>query len=285
MKKLSIILLIYYFLLNPVHPQVMPGDSTKKNPNPTKLLLIGGISIGLFTYGYVIQDNIWWKGSESSFHFNWRNDWTASLGSDKFGHFYLAYLGTNLYQQAFSWAEIDEHKSLLYAMLVMFGYQTFTEIRDGFSKDYGFSWGDLSANVLGITFPYLQSKIELLNAFNFKISYYPSSRFKKGSNKYLIDDYESTYNWLSIDLNRLLPETFSKSFPDFINLAIGHSVKKLDYPNKSYHELFIGLDWDIKALPGNGWFWNLLKKNLNFYHLPAPAIKIYPNTVWYGLKF
>lgn len=259
-------------------------DSVKSSPSTEKLLIIGGISAASFIGGYVIQNNIWWKGEKSSFHFNWKNDWNYALGSDKFGHFFLGYSGTNVYKQAFEWSGLTKNESLFYSILVMFAYQTFTEIRDGFSRDYGFSWSDFGANVLGITYPYWQSKFDFLESFNFKISYYPSQRFKDGSNNYIIDDYESTYNWLSIDVDTYLPKKVADVFPAFINLAIGHSVKRLGHKD-SHHELFIGLDWDLKDLPGNGWFWNLLKKNINFYHLPAPAVKVYPNTVWYGLKF
>ena len=101
----------------------------------------------------------------------------------------------------------------------------------------------------------------------------------------LIDDYESTYHWLSIDVNGLLSSSAKEVFPDFINIAIGHSVKNLDGFGGGNHELYISLDWDFEALPGESSFWRTIKRWLNFYHFPAPAVKIYPDVVWYGLKF
>ena len=258
-------------------------DSSKVSN--TKLAIIGGTTVAFFTYGYVIQNNIWWKGEKSDFHFNSSGDFKYALNADKLGHFYFAYLATNIYSDLFQWAGVKKRNALLYGGLVAFTFQTFTEIRDGFSEGYGFSWGDFTANFIGAAYPSLQNYFPALRPFNFKISFYPSEKYKNGSNTHILDDYESTYHWLSIDINGVLPKPAKEVFPDFINIAVGHSVKNLDGFGSGNHELFISLDWDFEALPGEGKFWKALKRLLNFYHFPAPAVKVYPNVVWYGLKF
>lgn len=257
------------------------SDSIKVNTD--RLLVIGAGTIGLMAASYGLQDNIWWKGEKSSFHFNWTQDWKANLGADKFGHMYFSYLASNLYIEAYNWAGLNRYEQRLYGGISAMVHQTFTEIRDGFSKEYGFSFGDYAFNLVGAFYPLLQYEYPLLESFRFKISYYPSDRFKAGSNNYIIDDYESTYNWLSIDINNLLTGEAGKYFPDFVDLTIGHSVKNLGINAK--HEFYIGLDWDFEALPGNNAILKFLKKSLNFYHFPSPVVKIYPNVVWYGLKF
>ncbi len=262
------------------------NNSTDSNTvSTTKLLVIGGTTAAFFTYGYIVQNNIWWKEEKSSFHFNNSQDFKYSLNADKLGHFYFAYLTTNIYSDLFQWAGIKKRKAVLYGGLVAFTFQTFTEIRDGFSEGYGFSWGDVAANFLGATYPSLQEYYPALKPFDFKISFYPSEKYKSGENRYILDDYESTYHWLSIDVNRLMPKSVANVFPDFIDIAIGHSVKNLDGLGGGNHELYIGLDWDFEALPGEGRFWKTIKRWLNFYHFPAPAVRVYPGVVWYGLKF
>ncbi|MCF8241133.1 MAG: YfiM family protein [Melioribacteraceae bacterium] len=258
-------------------------DSTEININ--RLALVGGVTAAGFVYAYGIQNNMWWKGEKSSFHTNWQNDWEYALGSDKFGHFYFAYLLTNIYYEAFRWSDIPGERSMLYASLLTFSYQTFIEIRDGFSKGYGFSWGDFGANSLGALYPHMQKRFHFLKPISFKISYYPSQRYKEGNNQYILDDYESTFNWISFDVNQWLPKNIDKAIPDFINVAIGHSVNNLGFENSRQHELYLSLDLNLKKLPGDGWFLNLIKGALDFYHLPSPAVKIYPDVVWYGLKF
>lgn len=258
-------------------------DSINNKINYTKLSIIGGVTLSGFIYGHSLQSKIFWTGKSSSFHFNWQQDWENYLGADKFGHFYFPYVVTHLYSDLFEWSGIEREQSLIYSGSLALFYQTYVEVFDGFTKDLGFSWGDMGANILGSVYPYLQEKNPVLKNFHFKISFYPSERFKQGSNEVIFDDYESTYHWLSINIHNFLPENIKKFYPSFINLSVGHSVNNLDFDKN--HELFLGLDWNLESLPGDFWLWKIIKKYLNFYHFPAPAVKIYPNVIWYGLKF
>ena len=50
--------------------------------------------------------------------------------------------------------------------------------------------------------------------------------------------------------------------------------------------MFIGLDYDLKKIiPQTSHFLVTLSQVLNFIHFPAPAIKVSPNSVLYGLYF
>ncbi len=276
-------ILIFLFFISPLLPQdSLRTDSSQINYY--KLTFIGASTLGGFIYGQAFQKNLWWKGEKSSFHFNWKEDWSYALGADKFGHFYFPMLVTNIYSDAFVWSGIDKERSLLYGGITALTYQTFTEIKDGFSKQWGFSWGDFSANVLGAAYPYLHYKCPQLKNFNMKISFFPSERFKKGSNRVIFDDYESTYHWLSITVAQYLPVVIKNYYPEWINFAIGHSVKGFD-TNSRHREIYLALDLNTDELPGNSSFLKFIKKYLNFYHLPMPAVKLYPDVVWYGLKF
>ncbi len=285
MKKIITVIFIFLLAADHLSAQAKKDTSSGSKINYLRLSLIGGITTGAFIYGYAVQNNLWWKGDKSKFHFEWKHDWTYALGEDKFGHFFFPYLVSNIYSDAFEWAGISKSNSILYASSFALLYETFVEVRDGFSKQWGFSWGDFTADALGASYPLLQHHFPVLKNFNFKISFFPSDRFKRGSNRVIFDDYESTYDWLTINVHNLLPDEIKKYYPSFINLSIGHSVEKLDNMGGGNHRFYIGLDWNLNALPGTGWFLKLLKKYLNFYHLPAPAVQIYPHVIWYGLKF
>ncbi len=275
-----------YFLLILLFCQTTFAQTFEKDSiNTNRLLLVGGLSTGAFVYAYGIQNNMWWKGEKTNFHTNWTQDWNASLGADKIGHFYFGNLVSTIYKNAFHWIGFTKRNSLLYAGLFTLTYQTFLEIRDGFSKQYGFSWGDFAANSLGSMYLFIQDSYPELQNFNFKISYFPSQRFKNGSNAYIMDDYESTYHWLSIDVDKLLPGNWDKYFPDFINLAFGHSVNGLNNLKNANHEFYFGIDWDLQSIQSESELLNSFIEIINKYHLPAPTIKVYPNIVWYGLKF
>jgi hypothetical protein len=276
MKIIFNFLLLFNYLL-------LPQSDTLTQISAPKIIGISAATVAGFTYGHLLQEEIWWKGQRTSFHFNWSDDWTYSLGGDKLGHFYFPYLVTNIYTQAFEWSGMNRKQSLYTAASIAFAYQTYIEIRDGFSAQYGFSWGDFTANLLGAAYPILQDKNPFFNNFNWKISFHPSNRFKQNSHRAIIDDYESTYHWLTLNIFNLLPEQIQTYFPEFINLTIGHSVANLDYQGR--HEIFIGLDWNLEALPGDHWLLKLLKRNLNYYRIPAPVIRLSPDFAGFGFKF
>ncbi len=263
---------------------LLHAQTPKDSINNTKLYIIAGASTAAFIYGYAVQNTIWWKGSKSKFHSNFKQDWEYALGSDKFGHFFFGISITRLYSHALMWSGMSEEKALYYSGIVALSYQTFIEIRDGFSKDYGFSWGDFAANLMGAIYPNLQYRYPYLKNFNFKLSFYPSERFKQGYNKYILDDYESTYNWLSINFRNFLPDKIRNYIPPFINIAIGHSVKKLNLQTR-HHEFFLALDWDFSYIKTENHLLKFLKSLLGLYHLPSPAVQIYPDVIWYGIKF
>jgi hypothetical protein len=250
-----------------------------------RLALVTGITSAGFIYGYTMQHAMWWKGEKSPFHFEWKQDWTYALGSDKFGHAYFPYLVSNIYCKLFQWSGVNETKSIWLGSALGMSYQTFIEIRDGFSKEWGFSWGDFTADLLGSSYPVAQYYYPWLRNITLKISYYPSNRFREHHNSTLIDDYESTYDWVSVSVHSLLPYECKKFWPAFVNLALGHSVKNLDDPSGGHHEFYLGLDWNLLSIPDSWWLYRILKNTIGYYHLPAPAIRIYPGVTWYGFKF
>lgn len=248
-----------------------------------RLYIVGGATLGGFVYGHVLQNNMWWKGEKSPFHAEWKNDWKYALGADKIGHMFFPYMVTRTYSGLFRWAGLSAEKSIWYGSGVALTYQSYIEIRDGFSKKYGFSWGDWAADVAGAGIPVMQYYYPSIRDIRLKISFYSSEKFRKGSNAYIIDDYESTYHWISYPLQKVIP-----GFPgklSFVNAALGHCIRYPDAANGGSHELFLSLDWDLEKIK-TGWeIADALIAFLNHYHLPSPAIKVYPDIKFYGLKF
>jgi len=290
------VLFVFLFILQLLNSAqaYQPADSTQhvdtSTVDITRLAVVGGVTTVVIAGGIVLQKNIWWKGEQSKFHLNFQRDWEYALGADKLGHFFFPYFVAGEYSQVLEWCGVDSISALWYAGGLALGHQTFVEIRDGYSKDLGggylgFSWADMGANILGASFPLLRQRSAFLQNFNVKISYYPSQAFASGAHSAIIDDYESTYHWLSFSPRILLPASIAKDFPGWLNLAIGHSVKQLDGYGGGNHEIFLSVDWNLSAIPIEGKFWKTLARTLDYYHFPAPAVKIYPNIVWYGLKF
>jgi hypothetical protein len=284
-KFKRIVCFFLLFLLSPFS-YCANADSTKsssKSINYTKLAFVGVGTAGTMAVIHVYQKNAWWSGQRRSFHVV--NDWEYALNIDKIGHFYGANLISNLFSSSLQWAGIESKKSLIYGALLGSIFGLYVEFEDGFATDWGFSPGDAGADLLGAWYPVAQEYFPILKNFNFKWSYIPTSQLKSGKKKIFIDDHEGQTMWLSISVVNFLPEKIRKFYPVFLNLALGYGVRDLDGRGGGVREFYISLDYDLEKLPGDGWLWGLIKKNLNYIHLPAPAIRLTPKFAFFGLFF
>ncbi len=251
--------------------------------NYTKLAIVSVGTAGTMAVIHVYQQHAWWSGQRRSFHIV--NDWEYALNIDKIGHFYGATLISNLFSGSLKWAGVNEKKAMIYGALLGTVFGLYVEFEDGFATDWGFSPGDAGADILGAWYPVAQHYVPVLRNFNFKWSYIPTTQLKSGVKKIFIDDHEGQTMWLSISVNNFLPEKIEKIYPDFLNIAIGYGVRNLDGRGGGQREFYISLDYDLEKLPGDGWLWKLIKKNLNYIHLPAPAVRLTPKFALFGLFF
>jgi hypothetical protein len=257
--------------------------------DPVKMTILGVVGVGVFTAMHVYYKNTWWKDQET--YFKWAQDGYYARNMDKASHIYTANFFTEATAVAYEWAGLNPKKALLYGALTAIAYETYIEINDGFSPNWGFDWGDMGANIAGALYPFLQRAVPSFEHVNFKWSFQPGWIKKKAENTDdLLDDYTNMTFWLSVNPMIALPKSFTngKYYPNFLALALGMSVKNASHASGSqnaYTEWFISLDWDIKQFPGKSDFWQKFKRLLNFYHFPAPAVRISPSGIWYGLYF
>lgn len=253
--------------------------------DPWRLGALTTVGVGAFTVGHGWLNNLWWKGAPADFHVNVQQDWSYALGADKVGHAYFAATSATVIAGSLRWSGVDTASSLWWGSSIAMAYQTYNEIRDGFSQNYGFSPGDMAGNLLGAAWPLAQHYAPELKAITFQISFYPSEPFRNGFYNAIIDDYESTTHWLSVDVHQLLPQAAQEWYPPWINLALGHSVRGLVGSSTPQHVFVLSLDWNLKRLPFLPDWLRQTFEYLHMYHLPAPAVEITPNVRWVGLRF
>ncbi|MBL0332455.1 MAG: DUF2279 domain-containing protein [Chlorobi bacterium] len=261
------------------------------------------LTVGFVIYSLSSQAHFY-SGADTSFYFNFYNDWNYAKGADKFGHAFAGYslaLGT---KEILQFSGVDTVSSLWLGAGVSILHQTLIEVEDGFitAKQgivpyFGFSFGDLGADLVGALLPVAQHYSPFFSNVRYKFSINPSDfikgkfegkyeRFKEASH-----DYDSKNNWLSFSVYDKLPESFKNYYPKFLNLAIGNSVKNVRDKNWEYvgggnHELFLSFDYDMeKLLPDGADWWMAVKKFLNLYKYPAPCLKIYPELIFYPIRF
>jgi hypothetical protein len=262
-------------------------DSTAVNT--TRLAIIGGTCIVGVTTVHVYQSNGWWKDNRAPFHF--QEDLKYGLWVDKIGHFYGATALTFMFSKAFQWANLSERSSLWLGAGSAIAFQTYIEIEDGFST-WGFDRVDFASNVAGALYPVAQHYSPFLRNFNFKFSYHPSALLDnsggigfRGQKHTFFDDYEGQTLWLSIGVNGLLSHSVEPLWPDWLCIAVGYGVREIVSP-APYPVVILSFDYDMtKIIPDDSAFLKTLGQALNFIHLPAPAVRISPYAIWYGIYF
>lgn len=257
--------------------------------DPLKMTILGVAAAGAFTGFHIYYANTWWKDQRD--FFKYAADGYYARNMDKASHIFTANFFTVATATAYEWAGVSPDKALFYGAITSMAYETYIEINDGFAPNWGFDWGDMGANILGAVYPFIQNEVKPLENINFKWSFHPDWLAKKtAEGDDLLDDYTNMTFWMSVNPMIVLPRsvTDAKFYPKFLALALGMSLQNASHSGGSANaktEWYIALDLDITKLPGKSDFMKKLKKILNFYHFPAPAVRISPSGVWYGLYF
>lgn len=243
-------------------------------------LVMGGY--GALVIGAHLQNyNSWWRGERGSFHF--ADNTAHTFGADKLGHLYFSFLGSDMVGRSLIWAGLEPRDAFLYSGALIIAFQLYVEIEDAFHPELGLCVGDVAADFVGAGFPFLQHSYPPLQSVTFKWNFIRSERFKRGSHRTVIDDYESQYHWLAANVKELLPDVVPSFWPRFLGVALGYGEKNLD--NGRERELYVALDYDFTKLPGEGSFLSAVKHVLNYFHFPAPTIRLTPGIITYGLRF
>ena len=231
---------------------------------------------------------VWYKDiPKSKFHFfNDNNEW---LQMDKAGHFYTAYKINQLTTNMHLWAGIKKKNSLIIGTGISIGYQTTFEILDAYSKDWGFSWGDVASNTLG-SLSYLGQELvwdeeRIIPKFSsFPTSYSSIRPTVLGSNfaESFLKDYNGQTYWLSFS-----PGTFFKNskIPKWACLSFGYSIDEklvgdqpiytdnltgITYQEK--REFLFSLDIDFSRLPIKKPWLRAIVKQFNYLKIPFPSL-------------
>ena len=144
----------------------------------TKALHIAfGTEIVLYSASMYGLNELWYKDyPKSSFH--WINDNYNWLQMDKLGHATTAYQVGMLGKDLMKWGGVSEKKALWYGGLYGAFFLTSIETLDGFSKEWGASWGDLIANTSGTFIFICQELLWKEQRIQMKYSFRPSKYAK-----------------------------------------------------------------------------------------------------------
>jgi hypothetical protein len=266
----------------------------KTEIKPVTTAILGGVTLATMVAMHIHQQNAWWSGQRRSFHF--QEDWVSALQVDKCGHAFGGYFFSYLMDDALLTSGVDYNSSALYGSIFGIAYQTYVETEDGFAKDWGFSPSDWYFDFMGSAFYLAQHYVPALQNITPKWQYVPTEWTTKADinrPKTIIDDYNSTTFWYSLNVYNIMPDNLKKYWIPWLNIAVGYGADSDLPPNhlgppdqQNIRRFIIGLDYNfLKLLPDGGSFWNWFRQSLNYIKFPSPAIQISNGIVKFYLMY
>jgi hypothetical protein len=223
---------------------------------------------------------------------------------DKLGHIYSSYLQTNLIFLGAKWTGLRNKQSVYYALGISSLFQTTIEVMDGFSKGWGFSWSDITANVTGNSFFLIQQIIWNEQKMNLKFSTHPvdyssldnevqtrvHSIFGQTLAENLLKDYNGQTYWLSFNPFDLVNKK-SNYWPSFVQISFGYGAQGMlgayrnnwytneqlyyldDHIVRRYNQYYLSFDIDWRKIPVRNKLIKSLFSVLNIIKIPAPTLE------------
>jgi hypothetical protein len=248
----------------------------------------GLISTGILTFSviaiYQTGKPIYYNQERSAFHWTRVNGDiefydNVHRGMDKHGHFFAASLfAQNIYFMS-RWSGLNNENASYTSFFVSSAIMTAMEIHDAYYERWGFSVGDFLYNLAGAAFYVGQQNYALMRNLDFKMSYNFTQPNAESS---VIESYPNMSYWLTVNPSGIYEKGFSGWFPNWLNIALGISTTH-STPHKT--ELLIGLDFNLKRIKTRSVFLNHLLHLIDRYKFPAPAIRLAPQFIGYGLYF
>ena len=264
-------------------------DTSKVN----KKLLAGIVAseavvyAGSFTGLYFL----WYKNyPQSEFHFF--DDGKEWMQMDKMGHVTSNYYIAKGCYSLLRMTGLSDNKSIIYGTLTGLVYQTSIEVFDGFSQEWGFSWGDMAGNLAGAALFTTQQLLWKEQRLMMKLSFH-RTKFANyrpdllGGNwaESILKDYNGLTFWLSLNIHSFLPDNCR--FPQWLNVAFGYGAEGMlgGYSNPAMHngtplplyeryrQFYISPDIDFTKIKTKSNFLKNVLYILNFIKFPAPALE------------
>lgn len=284
---------------------------TESSGNKQRMRLITAANIVGYGGSMAALYLAWYKDyPQSSFHtFNDNHEWQQV---DKIGHVYSAYVESRASVAMWRWAGMERKKRIWIGGLSGAAYQTVIEILDGFSAQWGWSWGDFAANMAGSGLVIAQElawdEQRVLLKFSFHKKNYGNSVLNQRANELfgksiperMLKDYNGQTYWLSANIKSFFKDA---GVPAWLNIAVGYGgdgmlgaernewTDKNSIPHdfsavKRYRQFYLAPDIDFTRIRTKN---KLLKTTffvLSCFKMPAPTLEMSNGKVrWHWLYF
>ena len=240
-----------------------------------------------YTIGILGLNELWYKDYPRS-KFHTLDDSDEWLQMDKLGHSFSTYHLTRLGAETMAWSGADKNTQLLYGTASGLTFVTAIEILDGYSKEWGFSWSDVAANVTGtglyVGQELLWEEQRLLLKYSFHQTKYANQnpdKLGEGLSQEIFKDYNGQTYWLSANINSFIK---SNKLPNWLNFAVGYGgegmltgVSDADelFQNQNRNrQFYFSLDVDLSRIKTNSHFLKTVFSVFNTLKVPFPTLEL-----------
>ena len=269
-----------------------PSDTLNK-PRRNAVIIT---EVALSSIALIGLDQLWYKDyPRSKFHTLDDNDeW---LQMDKLGHVFTSYQIGRIGAEVLDWSGVSEKNQLIYGSTLGFTFLTAVEVFDGFSEEWGFSWGDIIANATGtglyVGQELLWKEQRMVLKYSFHQTQYATLRPDKLGENFLqemLKDYNGQTYWLSVNLHSFFKES---KLPKWLNVAFGYGAEgMLTGRNETVDNQFVSqerirqyyfsLDVDLTKIKTNSSVLRTIFDVFNLIKVPFPAMEFNDEN---GIKF
>ncbi|HUQ67015.1 MAG TPA: DUF2279 domain-containing protein [Flavitalea sp.] len=196
-----------------------------------KMVIVAAANVAFYTSSFILLNRAWYQDyDKTNFHFfNDNPEWNQV---DKAGHVWTTYHISRLSNEMWKWAGLNKTTSAVLGAASGLVYQSIIEIQDAYSAEWGFSCGDVGADVTGASLFALQELIGNQQKISLKLSYRPkrypinlvarrNQLFGSSFTERILKDYNSQTYWLSANISSLFPRS---NAPRWLNVAFGYGA-------------------------------------------------------------
>jgi len=279
--------------------EVVQGLHLSPKQKRQRQWLVAGVTVAAYGGSLFALQRAWYEDdSKTSFHtFDDSNEW---LQVDKLGHAWTAYTTGRISTRLWEWAGLPHQKAVWIGGLSGFIYLTGIEFLDAYSDKWGWSWGDIVANITGSGLFIAQELLWKEQRMQFKFSFHKNtysdpmleeradSLYGDSFYERMLKDYNAQTYWLSANIKSFFPNS---KWPSWLNIAVGYGadgmfggfenkwtdeagneVTRYDIPR--VRQFYLAPDVDFTKIRTRSKFLRTTFELLNSFKFPAPAIMI-----------
>lgn len=269
-----------------------PSDTLNKPRR--NLVVITEASVAALT---LVGLNQLWYADYPKSKFHTLNDNSEWLQMDKIGHVYSSYQLGRIGANMLAWSGVSKKDQLIYGSTIGLAFLTVVEVFDGFSEEWGFSWGDMAANAAGTGLFVGQELLWKEQRMTLKYSFHQTDYAAQNPDKLgdgfaqeFLKDYNGQTYWLSLNLRSFFKDS---KIPIWFNIAFGYGADGMitgtnDADNEfttnqdPYRQYYFSLDIDLTKIKTNSHVLKTIFDIFNVVKVPFPALEFNEEN---GIKF